>query len=98
MRNNLLHDRVHPSRDMPALLCQQHPVLVVQRASKLVDDLAVYTILAKITQCLEDNPGLMACADERLGGRVPELNDLPPNLFGPRRAVGHIGRLGGHLS
>lgn len=98
VRNNLLHDRVHPSRDMPALLCQQHPVPVIQCASKLVDYLAVDTIFANITQCLEDNPSLMSCADERLGRRVPELIDLPSNFFGRRRAICHVGRRGRHLS
>ena len=72
---------------MPALLCQELPIVVVQCACKAVDDLTVHTVLADITQRLEDNPGFMACADERLGGRVPELDDVPANLLGAGWAV-----------
>ncbi len=72
---------MHPGRDVPALLYQELPIIVVQCACNPVDDLTVDTILADITQRLEDNPSLMSCADQCFGGCLAELDDLPPNFL-----------------
>ena len=82
---------------MLALLGKQSPIIVVQRTRQLANHLIIDPILADITQRLKHGTCFLASPDERLGGGIAELDHLPTDRLGTRRAIGHISRLGRHL-
>ena len=54
---------------MLALLCEQVPVITIQRRSELADNAIFDPILAHAAQGLEHGTGLLALRYVRLGGR-----------------------------
>ena len=66
MCHNPLYDRIHPSRDISALLCELRAVFGIQRAGDLTDHLIVDAILSDITERLEHSARLRPGADQCL--------------------------------
>ena len=81
MRNDLLHDRMHPGRYMLALLGKHNPILIIQRTRQLANHLFIDPVFADITQRLKHCTGLLASTDKRLGGRIAR----PDNWFSQYR-------------